>query len=213
MKLFCSDDDNDGDDSSGDNDHDDSNNGNEDKDNEDNINEDLDHDIQQLGPHEQFLKEHQFPPPPPPPFLCMMICSTCGIVVLVLTRTWAKQKGHAPCTTTLIQFEQDCCWILGRLVNWKHVPPSHCAKWCLPFHQSSLPPPPTTRCPATNASHICFVGVSRMSLLTSPVASTAIVRSARSAPIYSSSRSQASTVSSHRKICCPTGSRGCIRFH
>ena len=63
MKLFCSDDDNDGNDSSGDNDHDDSNNGNEDKDNEDNINEDLDHDIQQLGPHEQFLKEHQFPPP------------------------------------------------------------------------------------------------------------------------------------------------------
>jgi len=45
-------------------------------------------------------------------------CSTRGVVVLLaLTRTWAKRKGHAPCAMTLIQFEQDCCWILERLVN------------------------------------------------------------------------------------------------
>jgi hypothetical protein len=40
-------------------------------------------------------------------------------VVLALTRTWAKQKGHAPCAMTLIRLEQDCRWIRGRLVNWK----------------------------------------------------------------------------------------------
>ena len=143
-----------------------------------------------------------------------MICSTRSVVVLALTRTcWAKRKGHAPCAMTVIRFEQDYRWILGRLANWKNVPPYHCAKWCLPFHQSSLPPPPTTRRPATNASRVSFVGVSRMSLLTSPFASTAMVRSTWSAPIYFSSRSQASIVTSPRRICRTTGSRSCVRCH
>jgi hypothetical protein len=74
----------------------------------------------------------------PPPADSVLDDMFSGIVVLALTRTWAKQKGHMPCAMTLIRLEQDYCWIHGRLVNWKHVPPSHCAKW-LP-----LPPPRRT---------------------------------------------------------------------
>jgi hypothetical protein len=79
-------------------------------------------------------------------------------VVLALTRTWAKRKGHAPCAMTLIRFEQDCHWIIGRLVNWKHVPPSHCAKWGLPFHQSSLSPvsPPDDQMPSDECQSCQF---------------------------------------------------------
>ncbi len=140
------------------------------------------------------------------PILSLMICSTRGVVVLAPTRTWAKQKGHAPCAITLIRSELPCRWILGRLVNWKHGHPS----WCLPFHQSLLTPPPTTRRPA-NACRTSFVAVSQTRLLTSRCASTPMVRSTLCASIYFSSRSQASTVTSPRRICRLTQSRGCVR--
>ena len=126
-----------------------------------------------------------------------------GVAVCARTRTWAERKGHATCAMTLIRLGQDCHWIRGRLVNWKHVPS---VKW-LPL------PPPTTRRPATNVMRVSFVCRSRMSQITSPFASTAMVRSTWFAPIYYSSRSQARTVSSPRRICRNTRRCDCVRCH
>ena len=78
---------------------------------------------------------------------------------------------------------------------------------------TASPPPPTTRRPATNVMRVSFVCQSRMIQITSPFASTAMVRSTWSAPIYYSSRSQVRTVSSPRRICRNTQRCDCVRCH